>query len=590
MSGRGSDATRIAPADRASRRREAITPLAAARGVGASRAVATPIVVYIFLALCMALVLPAAAGAQVTLDTITNAPPGSPLAPDTVPLTLSLREAIERALARNPAVLRARARSTEADALVRVARAQRLPQVSGLGSYTHVFRSPFLDQEVPFFPDTLAPVDTLGGSIPNLLLPTSPFVGASRALRAPLQFFPPTGDSTFGPSPFGSNFGFAARNNWFIGLSLSQALYNGGRIGADVAAARRRAEAARLTVVETEGEIALEVKRAYYDAVLAEELIAIALASLRLAAEQLEVTRIRRREGTASELDVLRAEVERENLTPQLVDAENARTTGRMDLRSLIDFPLDSALILTTGLCPAPRNEPPVEPLPGAPTRPDGERDGSRRPDRLPPSSLADSLIEDRPALVAAEREVEARREELRLARAAFRPTLSISGFFGWQAFSGSIIPGFDEWGASWFATLDFQIPLYLGGSLRARRDAARARAAQAEQDLAEQRETAREDYREALAALERAWAQVEVRHRTVTAAERIYELNRLRYMEGVAIQLEVLDAATALRQARTNLVRGYYDYFLALARAEEAIGRPVEAMVLPGAPCIAPG
>ncbi len=518
---------------------------------------------------------PDLAYAQTVGDTTRIIPPVVVRVEDSIPLTLTLREAIARALARNPDVLRASARSAEADALVRVARAQGRPQINAQVAYTHVFRSIFLDEASPFFPDTLDPtasrdpalrdsylrvLNRRDPSLPALTLP-----GPSG--RAPAQFFPPFGDTLFGQAPFPSTaFPFAARNNWFVGFTFSQTLYNGGRVRAQVNAARRRAEAARVSLRQAEGDVALAVRRAYYDAVLAEESIAIARASLRLSGEQLVIARIRRLEGTASDLDVLRAEVELENLTPQLVDAENARTSARLDLRSLIEFPLDSALILTTGLCPAPGD--------------------TARPDDLPPPALADSLIEANPTILATERELEARQAEIRSARAAYLPSLSLSGNLGWQGFSGSIFPDINEWSANWFATINLQLPLYLGGNLRANLDAARARAAQAEQDLAQQRETAREDYRESLARLARAWDQVELRRRTVSAAEQIYGLNQLRYREGVAIQLEVLDAATALRQARTNLVRSYYDYFVAVAVAERALGTPVTAMVLPEAPC----
>jgi outer membrane protein TolC len=518
---------------------------------------------------------PSLAGAQVVGDTTKTIPPVVVIAEDSVPLTLSLREAIERALARNPDVLRARARVAEANALVRAARAQGRPQINAQVAYTHVFRSIFLEETSPFFPDTLDP-EALRDPALRALYRRDPFL-RDRSLRAPSlpgpsmrasgQVFPPFGDTLFGQTPFPSTvFPFAARDNWFVGFNFSQTLYDGGRVRAQVDAARRRAEAARVGLRQSEGDLVLAVRRAYYDAVLAEELIAIARASLRLSGAQRVIARTRRLEGPASDLDVLRAEVELENLTPQLIDAENSRTTARLDLRSLIEFPLDSALILTTGLCPAPGD--------------------SARPDHLPPPALADSLIEANPTVVAAERELEARRAEIGSARAAYRPSLSLSGNLGWQAFSGSPFPDINEWSANWFATLNFQLPLYLGGSLRANLDAARARAAQAEQDLAQQRETAREDYREALARLERAWDQVATRRRTVLAAERIYGLNQLRFREGVAIQLEVLDAATALRQARTNMIGSSYYYFLALAQTERVLDQPVEAMVLPEAHC----
>jgi outer membrane protein TolC len=508
------------------------------------------------------LLLPSAGGAQSGIDTLDLAPLVVAPTPDSVPLTLSLREAIEGALGRNPAVLRARARVSELEAQVRATRAQGRPQINTQIFYIRVFRSVFLNQRVPTIPDSaeLSPwAANRDGLTTALRTDGDPTPGST------LQQLPIGGDTTTGVFPIFSTIN-PFKNTWFAGITISQLLYSGGQVAARVDAARRLAEAGRLNLLDTEGEVALAVKRAYYDAVLAEEMIAIARADLRQAEAQLALVQTRLTEGTASELDLLRAEVERENLTPQVTEAENTRSTTRLDLRSLVRLPLDRELILTTGLCPAP----PI----------------SERPDHLPAPVVADSAIDHRPAVLAAAEELEARAAELRSARAAFRPTLSLTANFGWQAFPGALFPGADEWSADWFATLNFQFPIYLGGSLRANRDAARARAVQAEADRVQERETARQDYRKAVERLDRAWAQVETRRRTVLAAEEIYRLNQLRYQEGVAIQLEVLDAATALSQARTNMVRGYYDYFTALGEAERALGQPVEAMVLPTAPC----
>jgi outer membrane protein TolC len=58
-----------------------------------------------------------------------------------------------------------------------------------------------------------------------------------------------------------------------------------------------------------------------------------------------------------------------------------------------------------------------------------------------------------------------------------------------------------------------------------------------------------------------------------VTQATRVYELTELRYTEGIATQLDVSDARLALQQARMNEANAYHDFYLALARAERALG-----------------
>jgi outer membrane protein TolC len=67
--------------------------------------------------------------------------------------------------------------------------------------------------------------------------------------------------------------------------------------------------------------------------------------------------------------------------------------------------------------------------------------------------------------------------------------------------------------------------------------------------------------------------AQIAAATRTLTQATRVYELTELRYTEGVATQLDVSDARLALQQARMNEANAYHDFYLALARAERALG-----------------
>jgi outer membrane protein TolC len=55
--------------------------------------------------------------------------------------------------------------------------------------------------------------------------------------------------------------------------------------------------------------------------------------------------------------------------------------------------------------------------------------------------------------------------------------------------------------------------------------------------------------------------------------AQRGYEIASAQYREGISSQLEVTDAEVALRQSEFNFAEAVYDYLVARARLDEALG-----------------
>lgn len=473
---------------------------------------------------------------------------------------LSLDEALQRALGFSTSVQIARARLAQAEARVRIARAETRPQIRSLLSYQRTFRSIF---GTGGFPDD-------GGLDPFVPDPTLPLAERVRRLEEALVAVE-SGGGLSGLLGGASGFPLGQKNTWIGAFTVDQPLYAGGRLRKEVEVAEREADVAALTLAEAGSDVIQQVKQAYYEAVLAASLVDIARVSIEHAEEQIRIARVRYNDGTGSELEALRAEVERDNLVPELVDATNTLERSLLTLQELIEMPLAVEPILTTGLCP--RDE------------------GRGRPDHLPPPPVALELIRDRPLVRAGEREVQARAAQLSIARRAFLPTVNLFGNLGWQAFPVPVFPSPADWREDWYAVIEARLPIYLGGRRRAEIDQAYARVLEAEEELEQTEDTAEREYRQAYGEVERTWAEIEERRGTLVRAERIWDLNRLRYEEGVAIPLEVLDARDAQQRAQTNLVRSYYDFFVAVANAEHALGLPLEAMVLPGAcPGPAPG
>jgi outer membrane protein len=462
-------------------------------------------------------------------------------AADTVPLTLD--GALARALDSSEEVGLARARMEAASARSRSAWSNALPQVNTQLAYTKALRSVFQSAGGGFtVPDSLQ-------FDPDPSLPLEERVRYLER-RTPGAALGALG-SLFSDLPFGNE------NTWIAGLSLSQPVFAGGRIKSSIEAAAYAEDGAAAAYDDASSDIVLQVRQAYYDAALATSTVEIVQSSVDLARAHLEQVRLRERAGTVSELDVLRADVELENLVPQLVQARNARDVALLNLKRLLNLPADAALDLTTALVPPDETTSPVVSA------------------DLPPLDAVQADLRTRASVRAAEAQVAAANEQVDIAKSAYLPSVSLTANLTRQAFPGGTfgIPGANDWRDDWSVGFAVQWPLFQGLRRTAQVDEAQASRHQAELQLAQLREAVSIEYEQAQGELERAQAQIAAAQRTVDQAQRVYELTEMRFEQGLTTQLEVEDARLSLQQARLNRVQAYHAAHVALARAERALG-----------------
>jgi outer membrane protein TolC len=451
-----------------------------------------------------------------------------PQANDTLPL--SLADVIESALGKGEEVRLARSQLDLADAQVRATRAQALPQIDGLLSYTRTFESPFggggfqLPDSLRFSPDsTLSMADRMRYLEQNAHLAGLSGMG-----------------SLFGDLPFGQKHGYTAQ------LSATQTLYAGGRVGAAMRIANEYRSQARLGYNEKTAELEFNVRSAYYQAALAQELESIALAAVDQAQRFLDEERLRFQTGSVSELEVLRAEVSLENLRPQLVQARNASELAMLDLKRLVNVPVTQPVLLTTPL---------------------------EAPDTA--EAAPELRLAERPAVGAAERMVNIREKQVSIAKGQFLPSVDLQLRYGRQIYPPAT---FDLSGTDWrrdfAATIGVKIPIFSGFRRSAELQEARVELEQSRLQLSQLREVVQLEYQQARGERERAQSSIDARRRTVEQAQRVYDLTVMRYEKGLATQLEASDARLALLQARTNLAQAIADYHIANAQIMKALGR----------------
>jgi outer membrane protein, multidrug efflux system len=168
------------------------------------------------------------------------------------------------------------------------------------------------------------------------------------------------------------------------------------------------------------------------------------------------------------------------------------------------------------------------------------------------PAGLPSSLLERRPDIQAAEQDIIASNAEIGVARAAYFPSITLTGNGGVQStalgalFSGSAL--------AWNATAGLAQPLFTAGRTRAQ--VAFAEAARAEAALNYER-TIKEAFLEVSDALVGYRKAQELRAQQellVSAAQDARRLADIRYRGGATSYLEVLDAETRLFTGELSL------------------------------------
>jgi outer membrane protein TolC len=367
---------------------------------------------------------------------------------------------------------------------------------------------------------------------------------------------------------------FNQPNTYNVNLSVSQTLFQGGRIVAAARAAGDTRRASRLDESEAKAQLTIDVQRAYLDVLFASRYVELQSNNVTLAASRLSQVEQLQRAGRAARYDVLRARVEHANLEPLLIQARNDRELALLDLKRLLNIPLERQVELTTRV----------------------DTSGVR----TMLASLQDTTVApDRATIRAAELNVHARRAGITVARADFLPTAAITFNTGYQAFPprgfgfpdrfGQAANEFCAPGASptqqcqnggWFSdrslNLQFSVPIFDGFRAKSNLELARAQEQLAEAQLQQTREQVALEVARARAELARARAMFEARQQTSAEAQEAFQLASLRFDRGLSTQLEVSDAQVALLTAQSVEARATYDLYLASAELARALGRPI--------------
>lgn len=198
---------------------------------------------------------------------------------------------------------------------------------------------------------------------------------------------------------------------------------------------------------------------------------------------------------------------------------------------------------------------------------------------------LPSDLLAARPDIVAAEHQLRAESASVGAARAAFFPRIVLTASAGSASaeLEGLFAPGSTAWALSAAATL----PLFDGGRRQANLDLAEARRLQAVADYEKTVQRAFRDIADALSARRWSAEQVAIAQGTLDVQTERARLAQLRYDNGAAAYLEVLDAQRDLLAAGQQLAQARRLALASRVGVYAALGGG--ALALPSSPSPSP-
>jgi hydrophobe/amphiphile efflux-1 (HAE1) family protein/NodT family efflux transporter outer membrane factor (OMF) lipoprotein len=343
------------------------------------------------------------------------------------------------------------------------------------------------------------------------------------------------------------SFGDITANTFRAPLDLSYEIDLWGRVRRGFEGARADAQSTLAAMHNVMLTLQADVALNYFALRSLDAEIATVQGTLGLRNEQLKLTRSRFDGGIGNELDVARAETELATTEAELAALLKQRSELENAIAVLVGENPSGfriALLSGTGWSPAP---PAV------------------------PSGLPADLLERRPDVAQAERDLASANASIGVAKAGFFPVVRLTGSGGFV--SGDIETLFNWESRVWNFGPSVSLPIFAGGRNKA--NLARSRAVY-EEAVAKYRQrvlVAFADVENSLSGLDYLGRQAAAQQQAVTSARRAADLATQRFTAGVVSYLEVVDASRGALLAERNQAQIVGQRLIASVRLIKALG-----------------
>jgi len=346
----------------------------------------------------------------------------------------------------------------------------------------------------------------------------------------------------------GTPISFSSSNySWRFGVS--QTIFDGGYNLANYNLKSSSKRSAFDGVKLARQATTLQVKENCYDLLKTQMLYDLQQDAVKRSEEQLKMAKARFDLGAASLSDYLKAKVQLGNDSLTLITYANNVKLAQANLNSNLGIDLDTPIEVAAKL------EYQIF-----------EQDLER---------VLKEVIDSHPQIDQAQMEKNRAHSGMTIARSQRFPSLTFSLGYSWS--DREFPESRDQYRSvydPWSVGFSIGLNIFDGFSITAQEMSAKANYRSSEENLKQQKRVVELEIRQAYLKVKEAEQKILVAEQALSSAEEDMKLTQEKYNLGAASMLELLDANVSYKTAQNSTVQALYDYNLAVAQFEKAMGK----------------
>jgi len=341
------------------------------------------------------------------------------------------------------------------------------------------------------------------------------------------------------------NFDFNTLNNYNMNVNAKEDLYDFGRRDAAMELIKSYKLSAEEKVNLIKSNLGYQTIQIFYTILFLEKSIEVKNEQINTLNDHLEIAKKKVESGSSTDFDVLTTEVRVASAQNELIDLQNALNKGKIYLRSLIGY--------------------------------NGERPTNLSGDftinipTINEDSLLSSAFSLRPEIKLARENENSAKLSTQVAELGNMPALSVGLNYGIE---NGLFPDLKVLRGTWAADITANIPIFDGYKTDARKEEAEVDLKSSTQEILVQERKIKAEVQAAEADLKTSISklnttQVQVKH-AIEAVSRA----EVQYKDGVITNLDLIDAETALAEAKLLYLQVLYKNVVNKYALDQVVGR----------------
>lgn len=370
-------------------------------------------------------------------------------------------------------------------------------------------------------------------------------LGYSRRITGPtdrITYDPATGELIQGVT------GIDISKSYSASLSAGQSWSLGGYSFYQIKEKNASRSSAKNSYELSRQELVLSVKQAYFDVLKSKMLLEIQKDALKRADEQLKIAETRYELGAASYSDVLKAKVLHGDVRLALISAENTVKLAKASLNSWMAQDVNAPI--------------------------DVEENLTKPTFNYSYEGALDEAVEKNPSLNKAMFDLNSAKAQFGMALSGFFPTFSLSGSYSWNNEDLDQLKNIRNRDYDWSVSASISLNIFDNFQKHYNLSYAKANRKSAQESYWQTKRDVALALKQAYLNVEQAQQKIDLSEEKVASASEDLDLVQEKYNLGSASILELLDAEGSFKQAESDRVQALYDFNLAVAQFENAMGK----------------